>query len=235
MAVLKSFAQQNATVDLQKLIPRKFINKVGIIVGPTYLMPYENTGYAQAFINQPNPLPNFTFDYRIENKWGLNAGIVAIHAINRRFEIESRLQYEKMGYIEIEEIIQPSDDRMHRIDINANFITLSMVTNFTIERNFSVSLGFKYNKILNSDGVSETYVNGVGMTRDFPKFDNDYYNQFNGNILAGAGYLIEINSQIQFKTQLQLGYGIGNLKKVSNSYIIKSNALTLNIYFILKR
>jgi hypothetical protein len=198
-------------------------------------MPYENTGYALAFINQPNPLPNFKFDYRIENKWGLNAGIVAMHAINRRFEIESRLQYEKMGYIEVREIIQPGDDRIYRNEINANFISLSIVTNLNIKRNFFVSLGFKYNKILNSDGIYETYINGVGITRDFPKYDNDYYDQFNGNILTAVGYLIEINNRIQVRSQLQGSYGVGSLTKASNTYIIKNNALNLNIFFILKR
>ena len=229
----RCYAQQE--IKYERLSRRKIINKIGIVIGPNYLMPYENTGYAQAFINQPNPMPNLKFDYKIENKWGLNAGIVAMHAINKRFEIESRLQYEKMGYVEIQEIIQPNDDRIYRNEINANFISLSIVTNLNIKRFFFVSLGFKYNKILNSDGIYETYINGVGITRDFPKYNNDYYDQFNGNILTAASYLIEVNNRVQVRIQLQSSCGVGPLRKTSNTYVIKSNALNLNIFFILKR
>lgn len=229
---IRCYAQQE--IKYERLARRKIINKVGIILGPTYLMPYQNPDFVYGFNNPPNPSPNLIPIYRMKNKFGITAGVTALHSINDKIEIEGRALYEKMGYIEEQQLIQPGNDELSKLDVDDHYLTTSALINYTAKRNLIFSLGFRYNRILNSNGVSTTYVNGVGSNISIINFTNDYLNQFNGNILASTGYIIEVTKKTQLRIQLQFGFGVGNQVKATSKYFIKSNEFSFLTTYTIK-
>jgi hypothetical protein len=104
-----------------------------------------------------------------------------------------------MGYVEEQELIQPGNDEVSKLDVNDNYLTLSTLVNYNTHNNLFFSLGLRYNHILTSKGVSTTYVNGTGTDISIINFNNDYLTQFNGGILAGAGYIIGIKKNSQLR------------------------------------
>ncbi len=231
---LTASAQQ---VDIQKYSLKKFISKVAILGGPSLLLPYEDSGYADSFRNDYNA-QGINANFQIKDKFGTSAGLAAFHSLGKRWEIEGRLMYEKKGYIEITEIDRPGDYRKTQYNFKNSYLTISLMPNVAIgsERRLFLYSGVLYNYLLHSMSVDTDYVNGLKtnlVTTQYTK-SSGQKNKLNGSIIVGIGYPVTVSGKVELCFYLQGNYGIGNIEEWK-FLKMKSNSVSLLVGLKMKR
>jgi hypothetical protein len=206
---------------MQKLIPKRFVDKVEILIGPNLIIP--NADSWTAFYN--NSSPGST--YIIQQKIGLSAGVGLIRSIGGRFEIQGRFLWERKGYLD-RYATKGDSGKVYQSDNNFknDYVTISLVPIYFLgaRRKVHVFSGISYSLLTKSRDFAEQYVNGQLMSKGIIILDNTA--PYDINVLVGLGYFYSLGKKTGINFRIQGNMGLTDSVN-ANKYIVRSNSIIL--------
>ena len=135
------FAQPQ--VDIEKYRPKRIIDKIEILGGPTVFFP-DDHGYTELI----DKLSLGTLSYEISKKWGYCYGIAISHSLSKRFEISLRVMNERKGYFEGYNTYDGNGDLygISNSEILNNYLTYSLIPTYFFSNKKS---NHKHNREIN--------------------------------------------------------------------------------------
>jgi hypothetical protein len=211
--------------------PKRYIDKVEFIVGPTLQIPDEN-GFSERL--KQSSLGTILDSYN--SKYGYSLGFGLSHSVSDRIGINCKLLWEQKGFIEEKKSTSPNslDFITYKGNLESNYITLAVrpVFYFSKKRKIQLYPGIYYSWLQGSFRKEELYRNNqltfTGSTTNDPNLKDDY------GVLIGGGYLISLSSKINLTFHLQLNYGLAKIMDI-NSLRINNNSICLFTAFSFKR
>ncbi|MFM7429311.1 MAG: hypothetical protein ACKO1F_05365 [Flammeovirgaceae bacterium] len=246
---LSANCQQNS--DLQMPKPKRFIDRFEIFIGNNFSFSYGNK-----FIENYD-------DWVIKNtrllKAGYLFGLGLYHPINKRFDLNLRLQLEQKGTKA--ELNRPFGNSRQTItsEYNYNYTSVSLSPRYLIgsKENLAVSLG-AYFAIINSVKGQEKYSDPTGgpivvndfIGRNWNVVDPDgairtwtfipglkSFNDYDYGLILGLSYQIKFTEQHGLLVQFIDQYGLGSVynDKYSNNLLEKNHTISFLLAYTFYR
>lgn len=222
--LMHSLIQAQEKVDLEKMRPKRFIDKWELLAGPSLIIP---DGKDQLGTN-----PHINSSYN--SILGYSVGLGLIHT-EKKFEIRARVLWDQRGYQqkitnkEVNSLYEFADDRIIK------YVTVSVLPTIVIGRNTKVQffLGASYSKLSSLKSTQTTYLNGqllqVYRTTTTVGTSDDV-----ADVVAGLGYKLFARNNYELLLLLQANHDFIDTVN-GNGQVISNNSFNLNLAFRIKR
>ncbi|MBL7846033.1 MAG: outer membrane beta-barrel protein [Cyclobacteriaceae bacterium] len=204
--------------------PKRFIDKVEAFGGVA--LDFPNDKGWDTFISNSS---NGKTIYESKEKTGYIIGIILIHSLKKRFEIQGRFSLEQRKYFEsyvtLDSYGQPYSKSI--ADQKNNYITFSLVPTYFLLKSNRLHLfsGLSYSYLTKSLAFGETYVNGQYVGSACIDTIDGFEKQV-VDALAGVGYFFSLSEKFSCVIRIQGNYGLSN-SIMQNNYRLTVNSLSL--------
>lgn len=217
MAALNLYAQDKS--DPRTLMPKRFIDKVEIIVGPSITFP---NGSDQSAFNNPRISTGYYA------KGGYLFGVGLIHSIGK-FELRSRILWNQKGYVQKLWDNEPTGQFEFINETKNNFLSINLtpVLFFGKKNRFHVLLGVSYSQLINSESIQTLLLDG--KTQSVFRTTNASSQGINNQlveVIAGFGCLVYSKNKKEISATMQGDFGLTDTVN-QNGTIIRNRSLNL--------
>ncbi len=215
--ILQQGLSQTVDTDLEKYRPKRFIDKVEVLLGPGLMLP-DDHGWS-SFVQNNIPFHTFT----IESKVGYSVGIGLIHSLNRNFEMSCRLLLERKGYIEENILTGSGTENRFVSDHQNDYVSVVALPVYKLgkRRLFQVFAGVNYSYLTSTLFTSTQYLQGVIVSQGKLIGGAKSYEL---SVVSGLGYSINLGLKTALNFQIQYNLGLTDIIN-ENGERISCNAL----------
>jgi hypothetical protein len=212
-------------LDISKLGPKKFIDKVEFVIGSNLTIPNDH-GYGEYIKNAPSQYPmTDVFSSKIGYSFGVGLG----HSLSKNFDIVGRVIWERRAYFEEQTDNVPGSFRNFKTNTRNDYTTFSLIPRFFFgkKKQAHLIIGGSYSQLSKSFGDENLYINGQ-LYQHTTRTNPASIKKYSVDALAGMGYLFHLSKSNSLIFLLTYSYGMTDIINV-NQLRLTSQSINLSL------